>query len=1121
MKKTLLVLMITLGFYILGCGQSPFTQGNLVIYRVGDEVSTLANTGNPVFLDEYSPTGTLVQSVSLPTTVNGSNYQLVASGTASSEGFLTLSVDEQYLLLTGYGANIPYASSLSATTATTVPRVVGVVNYSSNINTSTALTDFSSGNNPRAGCSTNGTDLWVCGGAGGARYTTISSTTSTQLSTTPTNLRGLNIFDNQLYTTSGSGSIRLATVGTGLPTTSGQTITNLPGFPTTGSPYGFFFADLSPSVTGLDVVYVADDGGNLQKYSLVGGSWVANGSISVASIRGLAGSVSGTTVTLYGTTSTTSLPYTSTFISLVDATGYNVTISGTVSTLVTFSSSTKVFRGIAFAPYAETIIAPTIQASNITFDNILQTQMDVAWTNGNGAKRVVKINTVNSFTAPANGTDPTANPVYGGSGQQVVYNGSDNTIPTVSGLTTGTTYWFKVFEYNGSGTGTLYCTATGTNNPKSQATASAPVPPIIIEPTFTDVTATSAILGGNITATGGAPVTQRGTVWSITSPVTINDNKLAEGGTGTGVFSHLRTSMPPNTTIYFAAYATNSAGTSLTDESSFTTFLGEPTNHALNFTATAISYSTITVTWLDNDGAQPATGFLVLANTTGTFTDPVDGVPVTYDPVLSDGSAAVTVLHGVQTFSFYSLTGSTPYYFTIYPYTNSDVNIDYKVTPPAPAVNITTPAYVPPLAAWTFDETLPNPNTPTSVVANIGFQAGTATLYADGTNGSSLWDQATELDAFNGTLINDPREGGAAIAGKSYCPLGGTGNSSNLKSMVIRFSMEDYENPVLSFATRGTSTGFDSHQWAWSTNNVTYTNFGDNTVNTTSTFLVRTLDMSAIDELDQAIDVYLRITFDGASSASGNNRLDNIVIYASELSGQPFSLNLKVFLEGAYNTTTNLMSTNLSTASLLPLGQPFNPPLPYYGNNTPKWLYNGTQTVTSFPAGTVDYILIELRDAANAAAATSATRIAQVPAFVKSDGSIVNLSGTLPSFTNTINNSLFIVIWSRNHVGIMNAIGITPVGTVVYDFSTSSGQVNGGALGYKLLETGVWGMASGDINADGAVNPADKSPSGWKVDAGKRGYLGADLNMNGQVNNPDKNGFWVPNNGNKTTQVPN
>ncbi len=64
-------------------------------------------------------------------------------------------------------------------------------------------------------------------------------------------------------------------------------------------------------------------------------------------------------------------------------------------------------------------------------------------------------------------------------------------------------------------------------------------------------------------------------------------------------------------------------------------------------------------------------------------------------------------------------------------------------------------------------------------------------------------------------------------------------------------------------------------------------------------------------------------------------------------------------------------------------------------------------------------------------------------------------------------------------------------------------------------------MASGDINADGNVNTADKSPSGWKVDAGKNGYLGADLNMNTQVSNKDKNDFWVPNNNIKSTQVPN
>ncbi len=234
-----------------------------------------------------------------------------------------------------------------------------------------------------------------------------------------------------------------------------------------------------------------------------------------------------------------------------------------------------------------------------------------------------------------------------------------------------------------------------------------------------------------------------------------------------------------------------------------------------------------------------------------------------------------------------------------------------------------------------------------------------------------------------------------------------------------------------------------------------------------------------------------------------------------------YSFDLKVFMEGPYNATTHMMNTDLLTNNLLPLNQPFNPSLPYYGNNTPKWLYSGTQTVTSFPTGTVDYILIELRDATSAAAATSATRIAQIPALLLTDGSIVSLDGSsLPGFAGTVNNFLYIVVWSRNHLGIMSSGNITPAGTVSWDFTTGSGQVYGGTTGYKMLETGVWGMVAGDINVDGIINTADKTPSGWKMDAGKKGYLGADLNMNIQVSNKDKNDYLVPNN-NKISQVPN
>ena len=115
--------------------------------------------------------------------------------------------------------------------------------------------------------------------------------------------------------------------------------------------------------------------------------------------------------------------------------------------------------------------APTTQASNITFSNINLNAMTTSWTSGNGANRIVKMNTSNSFTNPAAGTSPTASTTWANAGEQVVYNGSGNTL-NIKGLARSTTYWFRVYEYNGSTTTTDYLTSTATNNPNSQATLS-------------------------------------------------------------------------------------------------------------------------------------------------------------------------------------------------------------------------------------------------------------------------------------------------------------------------------------------------------------------------------------------------------------------------------------------------------------------------------------------------------------------------------------------------------------------------------------------------------------------------------------------------------------------------
>ncbi|MFI5365205.1 MAG: hypothetical protein ACHQ4J_06240 [Candidatus Binatia bacterium] len=346
---------------------ASFTSGNVVVYRVGDGIGTLANTGNAVFVDEYMPGGTLVQSIPLPTTASGSNNQLIASGTAGSEGLLTRSTNGQYLLLTGYARKLGGSGSLSSTTATAVPRTVAIVKFDGSIDTSTALTDFATGNNPRSAASTNGLDIWVGGAAGGVRYTSYSkfgSSTSTQLSTDSTNIEQVNIFDGQLYVSTQKGTtIRVGSVGAATPTTTGQSITNLPGFPTTGNPDAFFFADLD-GTPGVDTLYVADDttgGGQIQKYSFVAGGWTPSGTITAASVHGLTGVVNGATVILYATGSGAA-GTSGTLYTFTDTTGYGATVSGTADTLAT-APANETFRGVALAPVSSLSPSPTPTAT--------------------------------------------------------------------------------------------------------------------------------------------------------------------------------------------------------------------------------------------------------------------------------------------------------------------------------------------------------------------------------------------------------------------------------------------------------------------------------------------------------------------------------------------------------------------------------------------------------------------------------------------------------------------------------------------------------------------------------------------------------------------------------------
>lgn len=97
------------------------------------------------------------------------------------------------------------------------------------------------------------------------------------------------------------------------------------------------------------------------------------------------------------------------------------------------------------------------------------------------------------------------------------------------------------------------------------------VAPTVTTTAQSSVTHNSATLGGNVTADGGASVTERGIVWGLgLNPTTTADTKVANGS-GTGTFSATVSSLPSNTTLHVRAYATNSVDTSYGADISFTT----------------------------------------------------------------------------------------------------------------------------------------------------------------------------------------------------------------------------------------------------------------------------------------------------------------------------------------------------------------------------------------------------------------------------------------------------------------------------------------------------------------------------------------------------------------------
>ena len=113
----------------------------------------------------------------------------------------------------------------------------------------------------------------------------------------------------------------------------------------------------------------------------------------------------------------------------------------------------------------------------------------------------IYINDSNSFTAPSNGDEPTADLSWNDSGQQPVYFGTSASPDiTVTDLDPGTTYYFQVYAYNDS-SGTETYETTGLNaSDATTADTSPPSAPTVGPASATTVTGT-AEAGSTVTVT--------------------------------------------------------------------------------------------------------------------------------------------------------------------------------------------------------------------------------------------------------------------------------------------------------------------------------------------------------------------------------------------------------------------------------------------------------------------------------------------------------------------------------------------------------------------------------------------------------------------------------------------
>jgi hypothetical protein len=294
-----------------------------------------------------------------------------------------------------------------------------------------------------------------------------------------------------------------------------------------------------------------------------------------------------------------------------------------------------------------------------------------------------------------------------------------------------------------------------------------------------------------------------------------------------------------------------------------------------------------------------------------------------------------------------------------------------------------------------------------------------------------------------------------------------------------------YEGDSVRFAVSATGTAPLSYRWQ--------RNGVDVAGGTVATLL-----LSAVSRADSGA-LFRCIVANVAGSDTSAAAMLHVLPAPTPQSGVKISL--FVLLQGAMDGDS--MRTDLARANLLPLDHPFA---------NEGWVPDGPDSVGSFLATTVDWVMVEFRSSI-----ADTTVCARRAAFLHNGGAVTGLDGTSPVCVPSLSaGSYYIVVRHRNHLPVMSATALAlDTVTTTFDLRTAPTKYYGGEA--VALPCGRYAMLAGNADVNKGIGATDLARI-RVARSSTPSYNDADVDLSGTVTASDLT--LARENIGRTTRVP-